>query len=91
MERRQFIKGMALMSVSPFMPNIPINTESIEVSALHWNKSNSDILSDIDAAMDMIRTSSSGMPSVMIMSESMSRELGINPNLIPDDVYLDVV
>lgn len=86
MERRNFLKGMAFISITPFMPNIPINIESIEVSPLHWaSKSFSKIAEDISMATNAIRNST-GFPKSIILPESAAKSIGFNTDAILNEI-----
>lgn len=62
MNRRSFLKGFALLTASPFVPNIELNTLSVEslpadnyVPIFWTNKSGAEIIEDIQHAIKMIR------------------------------------
>ena len=61
MKRRKFLKGIGLVSMSPFLPDLkPIIkfAESVRSgTAINWaDGSNCDILADMQAAAERIRT-----------------------------------
>ena len=55
MKRREFLKGMGLVAIIPFMPSIPINSYSVEVNQTGYELFMNSIIDHICVDNDIPR------------------------------------